>query len=280
MSADGEELTWLDPATAPELSDADEVVTNAMALDSRGNLLTLIWARWVKEGGEFGERGEQHIVSFDDDGYNSQVEVDWREMHVRQFEAFGSGDLLLRGMRGSIPRERLSIMSRRGGELRDVVGWPNYPALWEDDAPEAEEGTPFFDQIVRGGDGRIYLTAHEHQEDTIRVYSLDPSDGHTREAFRLASVPRAHRLLGVKAAGRRFAALYGAPPSPDGEDSGARYRIEVYADVGGYERHIVYEPAPGPPLCYQYSETQGDLFVFLEVGAGGEHLLTSMSRRR
>jgi hypothetical protein len=279
ISSDGKELKWFDPTSAHEFADADEVTTIALTLDTRGDLVTLIWARWIREGGEFGEKGGQYIVSFDDDGPHSHQEVDWREMKVGQFAVFGSGDYLLRGLRLPATRERLVILPRGAKEFRDIVGWPNYPAQWDDD-PNRDVGRTFFSRhTVRGGDGQVYLTGLDPQEDVVRVYSLDPSDGRTREAFRLEEMPHNYQLLGLLSAGRRLAALYGEPPRPDAEQRRTRYWADVYANIGTYERQRVYGPLPRLPMCFEHSDTGGDRFTSIEVGQEGQHFLTTVSRK-
>lgn len=122
ISADGKKRSVFSPMTSAKFATATNVATATIALDPDGALSVVVWARWRDSSGHDEKRG-QYIVSFDKEGrYRSEVEVDWRDLAVIQFEAFGSGQFLLRGRRGTNPNEiRLAILSDTGQNLQDVV---------------------------------------------------------------------------------------------------------------------------------------------------------------
>jgi hypothetical protein len=277
VSADGERRSLFDPGTHAELAEAEEVVTLAMAIGDAGALTVLVWARWLDEGGALGEAAGQYLVPFDEKGRPvSAHEVDWRQMQVRQFELFGSGDYLLRGLRIGTDTARLAILPKGGAGLRDVMGWPNYPNEWLDEPTDGAVAS--FEHMARGGDGRIYLTGRDRGGDEHLVFSVAASPGHSEEVFRLLKMPRTYRLLGWQAAGRRLAAAYEERAPSDGENP--RWWIAVYGAVGDYDYQPqrIYGPAPGPPLCFQHDDA-GDRFTFFSQGEQGATLLTMMRRR-
>jgi hypothetical protein len=268
IDADGKNTTRFDPAASPKLMGAKTVKTLGIAVDAHGTVYTLVWATRSAVGGESDE-GVQYIVSFNEKGeYRSQVEVDWREILVHQFEVFGSGQFLLRGRRTHTPETRLAILSGDGSSLRDVVGWSGHPTEPLDGA--LGPNTPRFNQMVRGEDGRIYV-AQEGQDDVV-VYAFGPI-GDTEAVLKIQPMPRNRQLLGFRSAGNRFAAMYlEAGEQPDGlngERSG-RVWIAVYSNVDEGGPHSVYGPAPALPTCYQHTES-GDRFTFL---VDGEQLIT------
>lgn len=269
ISADGKTRTTFNPASSSKFASAKELATHAIALDKNGTLFMLIWVRWGDRGGP-GEKSGQYIVSFDEKGkYQSHQEVDWQEMLVHQLEAFGSGEFLLRGQRADPPEPRLAILSAAGLTLRDVVGWSN--DLLEE---PSHTSTLRFDSMVRGDDGRIYVTQQAAKQHEEVVYALR-SSGEIQEVFKLRPMPRDAQLLGLKTAGDRFAAAYLEAEQQSEASPGAmsgRWWIAVYSNVagGGESQTTVYGPAPGSPLCYQHSES-GDRFTFL---TGGNKLVT------
>jgi hypothetical protein len=199
--------------------------------------------------------------------YRSHIKVDSSEILVEQFDVFGSGQFLLRGRRPDRLEPRLAILSPGGG-LKDVVGWPGLDKPMEEPSLK-NQGNLGLDQITRGGDGRIYVAALDAREGEDVVYAFGPS-GDRREVFTLRPMAQAPRLLGWKAAGRRFAAAYQrderAPEASPGEHRG-RYWIAVYDNRagGGDLQPTVYGPAPGPPICYRHEESK-DRFTFLQDG--------------
>ena len=272
MSADGTKRFSFTPAAVPELARAHDLQTVGFALnpDPDGGLFLLVWA-------ETGGQGRQYILAFDKNGeYRSHVKVDSREILAERFEAFGSGKFLLHGRWPDRPEPRLAVLSAAGGEVKDVVGWSGKYKPLEDPSP-ANAGSARFDQVVRGGDGRIYLAQLDARQGEDVVYAFRPS-GEGGEAFTLRPMPKAPLLLGWKAAGRRFAAAYqSAEPQPAASTNEHRgsFWIAVYDNgaVGGDLQPTVYGPAPGPPICYRH-EGSGDRFTFLQNGK-----LVTMSAR-
>jgi hypothetical protein len=241
VSADAKKTTHFNPSSVTAFADADEVTTVATALDATGTLLALVWVRR-------GESGNQYIVPFDKSGgHRSVLKLDPLEMIVQGFEVFGSGEFLLRGRRVSPDGPRAAVMSGGGSTLRDVVGLP-IEALDDPTQP------PGLDHMVRGGDGRIYFAAHGEES----VYAVGPS-GDSELALRLVPAARNRRLVDLKAAGPRLAAIYYEERS-----GGGRSWMEVY-DIALGERVGVYGPATGWPVCYEYSGSQ-DRFTFLRDG--------------
>jgi hypothetical protein len=263
ISADGRTRRSVTPADVPELASAHELRTLSFALDPDGGVFLLVWA-------ESGGRTGQYIVSFDPEGrYRRHFEVDSRRILVDQFEAFGAGRFLLRGRWPDRSEARLAILSAGGRELEDVVGWPGLDEPLEQPSLE-NQASLRLDQITRGVDGRIYIAGLDARKGEDVVYAVD-SSGDCREVFTLRSIPWAPRLLGWKAAGRRFAAAYQrdepTPGASPGEHRG-RYWIAVYDNPtrGSGLAPTVYGPASGPPICYRHDAT-GDLFTFLQEGS-------------
>lgn len=263
VSADGKRRFSFTPASIPELANAHQLRTLSFTLDPEGGVFLLVWA-------ESGGRNGQYIVSFDHKGgYRSHFEVKWPGVHVEQFEVFGSGRFLLRGRRPNGFASQLAILSASGAELEDVVGWSE-PSKPEESPSPASSGNLGFDQITRGGDGRIYVAGLDNREGGDVVYAFEAS-GDSKEAFTLRPIPKAApRLLGWKAAGDRFAAAYrrdeSTPESAPGEHRGS-YWIAVYRNQtrGGAPEPTVYGPAPGAPICYRH-EDSGNRFTFLRDG--------------
>lgn len=263
ISADGKKKSTLSPMKSPKFATAT-VVTRAIAVDPDGALSMLIWARWGDSiSGE--EKRGQYIVSFDKEGeYRSEVEVDWRELGVVQFEAFGSGRFLLRGQRGTNPDEmRLAILSATGQTLMDVVdsSGPSReaPELNERSAPRRRAA---FGQMVRGGDGRIYLTQPGEGPDENVVYAINTS-GESEKVCTLRRMPGNLPLVGLKAAADRLAAVY-----LEGGGETERFWIAIYGNVASDSDRTplaIYGPAPRAPISYQQAES-GDRFTFLKGG--------------
>jgi hypothetical protein len=261
ISADGKKRSTLSPIKSSKLATATTVTTAGIALDPDGGLSMLVWARWRDSNGGEEKRG-QYIVSFDKEGdYRSEVEVDWRELGVMQFEAFGSGKFLLRGRRTNADEMRLAILSATGS-LTDVVDWSEHSS----EVPELNERStptrrPAFGQMVRGGDGRIYVTQPGERPAETVVYAVSAS-GESERVYTLRPMPGDLPLVGMKAAGDRLAAVY----LEHGGESG-RWWIAIYGNVASdlASPLAVYGPAPGVPISYRQEES-GDRFTFLKGG--------------
>jgi hypothetical protein len=267
VSADGKKTLIFSPASVSKFANADELKTFTIALDPDGGLSVLLWARWGESGPS--EKSGQYIVSFDKKGeYRSHFEVDWREILVDQFEVFGSGQFLVRGRRPDRPEPRLVILSASGSDARDVIAWPGLYKNLEEPLPGS--GMVKFDQIARGGDGRIYIAQLDARAGEDVVYAFRPS-GDSEEVFMLRRIPKAPRLLAWKTSGDRFAAAYLRPDlrakASPGELWGD-YWIAVYNNpIGaGDLEPTIYGPAPGPPICYRHEEA-GERFTFLQGGS-------------
>jgi hypothetical protein len=271
ISADGKERTTLSPIKNPKLATATMVTTAAIALDPHGELSMLVWARWRDASGGEEKRG-QYIVSFDNDGdYRSEVEVDWRELGVMQFEAFGSGRFLLRGRWTNAEEIRLAILSPTGS-LQDI-DWSERPSQMrepeEPNEPSTPRRTPSFGQMVRGGDGRIYVThPGERPEETI-IYAVSAS-GHSEKVYTLRPMLGDLPLVGMRAAGDRIAAVYLENSGDKGRWWIAVYSNAVIDPTDSAASHIasplaVYGPAPGVPVAYRLEESS-DRFTFLKGG--------------
>lgn len=265
LSADGKNRTVFDPAASAKLADAASLTTVAMTTDELGTVYLLVWATRRSAGGQ-AERGGQYVVSIGPRGkVRSEVEVDWREMLVRQFEVFGSGEFLLRGSRTDSDEERVAILSASGGDLRSVAGWSGQPvALVEE---PSEGGVVHFDHMVRGADGRVYFAEQDARQGAVVIHAFAAS-GDSETLFELQPMPKDRQLLGFLSAAGRIAATYqeAGPPrdGPAGEQRG-RWWIAVYDLGSGGEGPLVYGPAPGPPVCYQRGGSQ-DVFTFLTDG--------------
>jgi hypothetical protein len=260
ISGDGKERSTVSPIKSSKLATATTVTTAGIALDPDGALSMLVWAHWRDSTGGEDKRG-QYIVSFDKGGdYRSEVEVDWREMGVMQFEAFGSGKFLLRGRWANADEMRLVVLLPTGS-LQDI-DWSERPSQ----APEPIERsspprTASFGQMVRGGDGRIYVTQPGERPGETVVYAISPS-GQSERVYTLRPMPGDLPLVGMKAAGDRLAAVYV-------ENSGdkGRWWIAIYGNVASDVAAplAVYGPAPAAPISYRLEES-GDRFTFLKGG--------------
>ena len=256
VSADGKKRTSFNPSANPKFANATELTTIAAALDKHGALFTLIWARWQGDR-THAEKSGQFIVSFNQDGkYKSHLELDAEQILVDQFEVFGSGDFLLRGRR-STPDPRLAILGATGQTLQDVRRWSGKFL----EAP-SQEIMPHFDHMVRGGDGRIYITQEDPGEDGEIVYAISPS-GDAERLFKLPRMQKDPRLMGWRASGDRFAATY-----HQGGGRSGRWWVAVYGNAGDESevQTTLYGPTPGPPICYEYIGSK-DRFTFLKDGA-------------
>lgn len=257
ISADGKQRVTFNPAAISKFAEADDVTTLAVAVDRDGVLFMLVLATW-------GEKSAQYIVSFDHTGkHRSDLEVDSQQILVHQFEVFGSGEFLLRGRRTDTDEARLAVLSPEG-ILRDVVDHP--AVLLKGPSPAS---TAAFEYMVRGDDGRIYVTQRGGRQEGDVVHVLDAL-GQSKVAFKLAPMPNKGRLSVWQAAGDRLAATYleegRSSEAASGEHSG-RWWIAVYGNVAGRAKvQTIYGPAPGPPICYQY-EASRDTFTFLKDGA-------------
>jgi hypothetical protein len=267
VSADGQKRVSFSPVASSKFASVAGFTTVAMALGRHGTLFMLIWARWRNNGDQTEvEKNGQYIVSFNQKGeYQSHLEIDGQEMLVNQFEVFGSGEFLLRGSRPHTAEQRLAILSASGGTLRDVEGWPGNPS--EEPSPESP---PKFDHMVRGSDGRIYVTQEDVPKSGDVVYAISAS-GDSERVFKLRPMRRDPQLMGWKAADHRFAAIYldaaHRLKGSAGEQRG-RWWIAVYSDVadGAESQSTIYGPAPGPPICYQHKGSR-DRFTFVADGA-------------
>jgi hypothetical protein len=271
ISGDGKKRSTLSPMKSSKFANATTVTTRAIALDPEGALSMLTWARWPdSSSGE--EKNGQYIVSFDKDGeYRSEAEVDWRELGVTQFEAFGSGRFLLRGRRVTNADEmRLAVFSANGQTLVDVVDWSDSSGAPEPKEHPARRRMASFDQMVRGGDGRIYVTQPAELPDENVVYAINTS-GETEKVCTLPRLLGGPSFVGLKAAADRLAAVY-----VEGGSGTERFWIAIYdsvaANSGGTSPLAVYGPAPGVPISYQHEES-GDRFTFLKEG----HFVTMSS---
>jgi hypothetical protein len=132
--------------------------------------------------------------------------------------------------------------------------------------------------MVRGSDGRIYVTQEDVPKGGDVVYAISAS-GESERLFKLRPMRRDPQLMGWKAAEHRFAAIYLDPAQrltgSAGEQRG-RWWIAVYSDAadGAEPEATFYGPAPGPPICYEHSGSR-DRFTFVVDGAK----LVTMSAR-
>jgi hypothetical protein len=296
VSSDGKKRMTFSPQKGSQFATATELKTLAIALDRDGALYMLIWAVWrdspakpekngqsdkpEKNGqsdkperngqSDKPERNGQYIVSFDRKGeYRSHLEVDWHQMLVSQFEVFGSGEFLLRGRRVEPSESRLAILSASGTTLQDVSVFSGRPL---DEPPLEDPPQARFDRMVRGGDGRIYVTQEDGAGEGDVVYAISAA-GDTERLFKLPRMPKDPPLVAWKAARDRFAASYRAERSAG--DRTDRWWAAVYdsASDGGEPEATVYGPAPGPLLCYQRARS-GDRFTFLD----GSRFVTMSAR--
>jgi hypothetical protein len=265
LSADGKKKAIFDLARIPNFADAKTVSTGGIAVDPHGTLFLLVWATWG--GGDQPERSGQYIVSFDDKGEpRSQVEVDWREITIQQFEVFGSGQFLLRGRRTRPSEPRIAVFSGDSAKLQDLASWTGDPSDIPDDVPAAGT-TPRFDYMARGGDGRIYVAEQDAQSDEAAVYAIGPH-GDIETVLDLQRTPRDRRLIDFRSSGNSLAAVYEETAPGSDSSSGEqrkRWWIAVHDNLPGGELQALYGPVPGPPLCYQRTGSQ-DRFTFLTDG--------------
>jgi len=131
--------------------------------------------------------------------------------------------------------------------------------------------------MVRGGDGRIYVTQEDVPKGGDVVYAISAS-GASERVSRLPRIQKDPQLKGWKASGHYFAATYRDAQrlkDSSGEQRG-RWWIVVYSDVveGVEPQATVYGPAPGPLVCYHHKGSK-DRFTF--VTDGGK--LVTMSAR-
>jgi len=266
VSPDGK-TRLIKPATIPAFAKSGAVVvTDSIAVDPAGSL-------FVVSKVTRGESVNQYIVSFDSDGkYISHQEVDGDQIIIKRLEALGAGEFLLFGVRlgfGVPPQPRIAIMDARDASLRDLPA-PADTEKEEDESPPAVEdqkrqegesraerhkSLTVSDQMVRGGDGRIYFVPQGKQS----VHVIEKT-GERRVAFKLASMPRSGRLRlsDLKAAGTRLVAVYYEPLPEDR----ANFWMDVY-DVNLGERVALYGPASAPPICYQQSTTGAEQFTLM-----------------
>jgi len=223
-------------------------------------LYLLVWVTWAKGDDARTYKGGQYILSFDKKGKcRSKVEVDDRQILVRRFEVFGSGDYLLIGHPNDLEQVRIAVLDASGGNLREVPGWSGFPAGLAGDMNEETSTTPS-DYIVRGSDGRIYIAEQDPRLAYVPVVAFEPS-GISGEAFRLRSMPRHQQLRGLEAAGGRVAAVF-SEASPDG--NGERWWITVFDSTLG-EMQARYGPVPAKPVCY-HREGSEERFTFVIRG--------------
>lgn len=255
ISSDGKKRTTFNPAQVPKFSNADDLLTIGAALDQHGTLFTLVWARW-REGSAQTTKSGQFILSFKADGqFRSQVEVDPDQILVDKFEVFGSGDFLLRGRRANSSDARLAILASSGQTLQDVRRWSG--KFLDEPSPETP---PHFDHMVRGRDGRIYITQPDPGEEGDTVYAIS-SNGDAERMFKLPRMPKDPSLLGWTASDDAFAATY-----HDGGERSGRWWVAVYRSEGEDVETTVYGPAPGPPICYEHVGAK-DRFTFVKDGS-------------
>jgi len=246
VSADGKKSMLLKPGTASALADVERFQTVTTAVDPSGSVFALVWAT-------DGDANTQHIVSFDKAGkLHSHLEVDPEEMFVGAFEVFGSGAVLLEGFRKPPDNEpRAVILTPGGGGLRDVTAVSSDPSIKV--IPQVKTAA----YTARGPDGIVYLVPGDEKA----VYAVDAS-GDSRFQFTLPKPPRNRRLVGLKAASSRLAAVY----YEDGGSGNQRGRFWIAVhDAAGGERLAVYGPVASPPVCYRYDGT-AEQFTLLRDG--------------
>ena len=254
ISSDGKKQTTFKPTADPKFANVDDLITIGAALDQHGTLFTLVWARW-REGSAQSAKSGQFILSFKPDGQlRSQVEVDPDQILVDKFEVFGSGDFLVRGRRPNSSDPRLAILGSSGRSLQDVRRWSG--KFLDDPSPDTP---PHFDYMVRGRDGRIYLTQPDPGEEGDTVYAIS-STGDAERVFKLPRMPKDPSLLGWTASEDAFAATY-----HDGGEQSGRWWVAVYRNDGDDVQTTVYGPAPGPPICYEHVGAK-DRFTFVKDG--------------
>jgi hypothetical protein len=260
VSSDGKKRVTFSPGRGSKFSNATELKTLAMAVDRDGALFMVVWAAWHDKAGK-PEKSGQYIVSFDRKGeYRSQVEVDWHEMLINQFEVFGSGEFLLRGRRIEPAESRLAVLSG-SGKLQDVTV---LSGRFLDEPPLESAPQSRFDRMVRGGDGRIYVTQEDDAGQGDVVHAVSAS-GESERIFKLPRLSKDPPLVAWKAANDRFAASYRSDAAP-GEQA-SHWWIAVYSSgpEGVEPDASLYGPAPGPLICYRRGGA-GNRFTFLMDG--------------
>jgi hypothetical protein len=231
ISADGKKQTVMTVSTIRELADADQLTTMSSAMDSMGNVFALVWAARPEQ------LGRQYIVSFDRTGkYRSQIDIDLDEMTIQHIAVFGSGELLLKGVRPD-GTPRVAVMPSIGGALQDVI-----PVNADATADRSAERLAVSEQLARGSDGRIYFLA----EGGRSIHAI-AATGTMEEVFKLAPVPRNWRPFDLKVAGNRLAITY----QQEGRtaDTG-RFWVAVH-DAALGERLALYGPERDPAACYE-----------------------------
>jgi hypothetical protein len=115
--------------------------------------------------------------------------------------------------------------------------------------------------MVRGGDGRIYVTRPGERPDETVVYAVSAS-GQSERVLTLRPIQGDLPLVGMKAAGDRLAAVYAENSGKQG-----RWWIAVYGNTASDLTSLlaVYGPAPAAPIAYRLDES-GDRFTFLKGG--------------
>jgi hypothetical protein len=272
LSADGKRKSTLSPVVSSKFANA-KVTTAAIALDPDGSLSMLIWARWDDSSGHKEKTG-QYIVSLDKAGkYRTELEVNSRELGVTQFEAFGSGQFLLRGWEPITGESRLAILSANG-QVQDVVAWSDPTNALDPSAPPPATKRTTFNQMVRSGDGRIYVTQQGERSGENVVFAISAS-GQSERLFTLPRLPGEPPLRGLKAAGDRLAAVYLETQETVSGGPKQRWWVAIYSNAAseGDLPLAVYGPAPGAPISYR-QEDSGDRFTFLRQG----QLVTMSSR--
>jgi hypothetical protein len=257
VSADGKKTTVLDPSRDKNLADAKRLTTSGLAVDAQGSPFLLSRAEFERLDGQASDV-RYYIVSFNDKGEpRSRTRIDEQELHPIQFEVFGGGQFLLRGFDAQGSKPRIAVLTGESA-LQDVVGWPVDP----DEPPNPAQPLLESTQMVRGGDGRIYVTAPDRERNRTFVYAVDAT-GAMEEIIELRPLPRRPQLHGLLSASTRLAASY-AESDSEGND-GKHWWIAVY-DVANGDLQSVYGPVTAAPVCYARTGSE-DRFIFLVDGS-------------
>jgi hypothetical protein len=242
-----------------------------MALHPDGALSLLVWARRVDENGTE-EKAGQYIVTFDKDGrHQADVEVDSPELNVSRLEVFGSGQFLLRGRRTTnLDEERLMVFSASGQFLRDV-DWaadssvPQDPAETTNlDEPPRPRWLTQVEHMLRGGDGRIYVTRPGEEPGEHVVHAISPS-GVSEEVLVLPRLVGEPRLSDLKASRNRLAAAYVESIGQTLRSWIAVYDLHYKVEGESPTPLALYGPAPGVLIAYR-REGSSDRFTFVKEG--------------
>jgi hypothetical protein len=256
VSADGKKTTVFDPARDQKLAGAKRVTTSGIALDARGSPFLLARAEFERADGQPTDV-RYYIVSFNDKGEpRSETKIDEQEIHVTQFEVFGTGQYLLRGFDGHSSKPRMVVLTGESA-LADVVLWREAP----NERPHAAQPPPEFNQMARGGDGRIYVTIPDNEKNKTVVYAVDAT-GDLEQVSELQTLPGRPQLQGLLSASSRFAASYSESGGKGGDTT--RWWIAVY-DVQNGDLQSLYGPVTAPPLCFARTGSE-DRFIFLVDG--------------